>query len=119
MKKETKSEAVYLPETERAVRETVNDVADRSLRREALMMAARYVAYASRVQSVSQLARECGYRIQQAIYYYLLRNRQLGRRVGDFDAAVREPIEQLLSKLLVENSDNDEQHGDDYGHRSD
>ena len=41
--------------------------------------------------------------MQQTVYYYLLRNRQLGRRVGDFDADVKSWIQELLSTLLYEN----------------
>ena len=93
---------VYLEETERAVRASVERLATVEERRQMLEQLGRFVGYLNDVQALPQLVRECSMFAQQTVYYCLLKNHQLERRVGAFDHEVRQSVECLLSKLLVE-----------------
>lgn len=90
-------------ETERKLREAVSQLATKEDRHEALLATSRFLEYIDRTQRMAMVPRLQAFAMQQAVYYYLLRNRQLGRRVSGFDADVKSWIQQLLSKLLYEN----------------
>lgn len=90
-------------ETERKLREAVSQLATKEERNEALQQTARFLQYMEQTQRTAMVPRLGAFAMQQTVYYYLLRNRQLGRRVGDFDADVKSWIQELLSTLLYEN----------------
>ena len=94
---------VQLKETERALREAVGQLASREERIESLLATARYLEYVESVQRVALVPRLRAHRMMQTVYYYLLKNGQLGRRVGSFDRNVKEWIQSVLSNLLYEN----------------
>ena len=93
---------VYLEETERAVRTSVERLATVEERRQMLVQLGRGVVFMICVQALPQLVSECIMFSQHTVYYCLLKNRQLERRVGAVDREVRQSVECLLSKLLVE-----------------
>ncbi len=91
-----------LDDTERAVRASVEKLATARERRQMLEQLGRFVGYLNDVQALPQMVRECSMFAQHTVYYCLLKNHQLGRRVGAFDREVRQQMECLMSKLLVE-----------------
>ena len=93
---------VQLKETERALREAVGQLASREERIESLLATARSLEYVESVQRVALVPRLRAHRMMQTVYYYLLKNGQLGRRVGSFDTDVKSWIVQTLEKLRNE-----------------
>ncbi len=63
-------------------------------------MAFHFVDYLESVQRMPVVARLSLYRACYGVFNLLRRNRQLGRRVGMFDAEVKKAISGLLSKVL-------------------
>ena len=95
-------EVKYLEETERGIRAAVGKLRDRKEQRRALVLAASCLRLMERAQMLEIPTREVYHKTTQAVYDYLRRNRQVQRNVGEFDRNVRQALERVLSKLLVE-----------------
>ena len=68
-------------------------------RREAIRRLNNYVAHLEYVQQMDVVMRlsywECAY----AVFDYLRRNKQLGRTVGQFDAEVKQVLDDIIREL--------------------
>ena len=97
------NEIKLLQETEQALREAAERIADKAERKEMLVRTCEFLEFMQRVQAMPMVARLSYYRAAFATYNLLRVNCQLGRRVGMFDADVYMEITKIMSKLLVEN----------------
>ena len=97
------TEVKNLDVTERILKKSVEGVNGELERRQVVDGAFRFVNYLEAVQRMPLVARLSLYRACYGVFDLLRRNRQLGRRVGMFDAEVKKAISGLLSKVLVEN----------------
>ena len=95
-------EVKYLDVTERILKKSVEGVNGELERRQVVDGVFRFVNYLEAVQRMPLVARLSLYRACYGVYDLLRRNRQLGRRVGMFDAEVKKAISGLLSKVLVD-----------------
>lgn len=95
-------EVKYLDVTARILRESVKEVNGELERRQVVDGVFRFVNYLEGVQRMPVVARLSLYRACYGVFDLLRRNRQLGRRVGMFDAEVKKAISRLLSKVLVD-----------------
>ena len=92
----------YIEETERDIRAAVSKLRERKEQRRALVLAASCLRLMERAQMLEIPTREVYHQATQAVYDYLRRNRQVQRNVGEFDRDVKQALERVLSKLLVE-----------------
>ena len=95
-------EVKYIEETERDIRAAVSKLKEKKEQRRALVLAASYVRLMERAQMLEIPTREVYHQATMAVYDYLRRNRQVQRNVGEFDRDVKQALERVLSKLLVE-----------------
>lgn len=95
-------EVKYLQETEREIRKAVSKLKERKEQRRALVLAACCLKLMERKQMLEIPTREVYHATVTAVYDYLRRNKQVQRNVGPFDREVKDSIEQVLSRLLVE-----------------
>lgn len=93
-------EVKYLDVTERILKKSVEGVNGELERRQVVDGVFRFVNYLEGVQRMPVVARLSLYRACYGVFDLLRRNRQLGRRVGMFDAEVKKAISGLLSKVL-------------------
>ena len=94
------TEVKNLGETMRILRKSVEGVNGELERRQVVDGVFRFVNYLEGVQRMPVVARLSLYRACYGVFDLLRRNRQLGRRVGMFDAEVKKAISGLLSKVL-------------------
>ena len=95
-------EVKYLQETERDIRAAVNKLREKKEQRRALVLAASSLRLMERAQMLEIPTREVYHKATIALYDYLRRNRQVQRKVGEFDGDVKQALEGVLSRLLVE-----------------
>ena len=93
----------YLQETERAIREVLRKIDNKEQRDMVLKKLGDHLAYEANVKQMP-------YRLQQPFYegvfasiVYLCKNGQMMRVDGGMDRNVKNLLEGVLSKLLVEN----------------
>ena len=96
------TEVKNLDVTERILKKSVEGVNGELERRQVVDGVSRFVNYLEAVQRMPVVARLSLYRACYGVFNLLRRNRQLGRRVGMFDAEVKKAISGLLSKVLVD-----------------
>ena len=96
------TEVKNLDVTERILKKSVEGVNGELERRQVVDGVFRFVNYLEAVQRMPVVARLSLYRACYGVFNLLRRNRQLGRRVGMFDAEVKKAISGLLSKVLVD-----------------
>ena len=94
------TEVKNLDVTERILKKSVEGVNGELECRQVVDGVFRFVNYLEAVQRMPLVARLSLYRACYGVYDLLRRNRQLGRRVGMFDAEVKKAISGLLSKVL-------------------
>ena len=97
-----------LQETEQALREAAERIANKAERKEMLVRTCEFLEFLQRVQSMPMVARLSYYRAAFATYNLLRVNGQLARRVGAFDGDVYMEITKILSKVLVENGNGED-----------
>ena len=97
------TEVKNLGETMRILKKSVEGVNGELERRQVVDGVFRFVNYLEAVQRMPLVARLSLYQACYGVFDLLRRNRQLGRRVGMFDAEVKKAISGLLSKVLGEN----------------
>jgi hypothetical protein len=97
------AEVKYLDETEEALRRVMDSVESKEQRDMVLKKLADHLAYEANVKRMP-------YRLQQPFYkgafvidHYLYRNGQMSRVDGGMRRDVKDSLEGILSKLLVEN----------------
>ena len=93
----------YLQETERALREVLKTIDSKEQRDAVLKKLGDYVAYEDNVKQMSLRLQQPFYKGVFAIVVYMCMNGQMSRVDGGMDRDVKNSIEGVLSKLLVEN----------------
>ena len=93
----------YLQETERAIRKVLKTIDSKEQRDAVLKKLGDYVAYEANVKQMSFRLQQPFYEGVFAIVVYMCMNGQMSRVDGGMDCDVKNSIEGVLSKLLVEN----------------
>ena len=97
------TEVKYLEETERALREVLKTIDSKEQRDAVLKKLGDHVTYETGVKLMPLRLLQPFYKGVFAIAVYLCMNGQMGRVDGGMDRDVKNSIEGVLSKLLVEN----------------
>ena len=93
----------YLNETEEALRRVLESVESKDQRDMVLKKLGDHLAYEANVKLMPYRLQQPFYKGAFAIDYYLCRNGQLKRVDGGMRRDVKDSLEGVLSKLLVEN----------------
>ena len=97
------TEVKYLEETERALREVLKAIDSKEQRDAVLKKLGDHVAYEANVKLMPYRLQQPFYQGVFAIVVYMCMNGQMSRVEGGMDRDVKNSIEGVLSKLLVEN----------------
>ena len=93
----------YLQETERAIREVLRKIDNKEQRDMVLKKLGDHLAYEANVKQMPYRLQQPFYEGVFAIIVYLCKNGQMMRVDGGMDRNVKNLLEGVLSKLLVEN----------------
>ena len=93
----------YLNETEEALRRVLESVESKEQRDMVLKKLGDHLAYEANVKLMPYRLQQPFYKGAFAIDYYLCRNGQMSRVDGGMRRDVKDSLEGVLSKLLVEN----------------
>ena len=93
----------YLNETEEALRRVLESVESKEQRDMVLKKLGDHLAYEAHVKLMPYRLQQPFYKGAFAIDYYLCRNGQMSRVDGGMRRDVKDSLEGVLSKLLVEN----------------
>ena len=93
----------YLNETEEALRRVLDSVENKDQRDMVLKKLGDHLAYEANVKLMPYRLQQPFYKGAFAIDYYLCRNGQMSRVDGGMRRDVKDSLEGVLSKLLVEN----------------
>ena len=93
----------YLQETERAIREVLRKIDSKEQRDMVLKKLGDHLAYEANVKQMPYRLQQPFYEGVFAIIVYLCKNGQMMRVDGGMDRNVKNLLEGVLSKLLVEN----------------
>ena len=93
----------YLQETERAIREVLRKIDSKEQRDMVLKKLGDHLAYEANVKQMPYRLQQPFYEGVFAIIVYLCKNGQMMRVDGGMDRDVKNLLEGVLSKLLVEN----------------
>lgn len=93
----------YLQETERAIREVLRKIDSKEQRDMVLKKLGDHLAYEANVKQMPYRLQQPFYEGVFAIIVYLCKNGQMMRVDGGMDRDVKDLLEGVLSKLLVEN----------------
>ena len=93
----------YLQETERAIREVLRKIDSKEQRDMVLKKLGDHLAYEANVKLMPYRLQQPFYEGVFAIIVYLCKNGQMMRVDGGMDCNVKNLLEGVLSKLLVEN----------------
>ena len=93
----------YLNETEEALRRVLKSVESKDQRDMVLKKLGDHLAYEANVKLMPYRLQQPFYKGAFAIDYYLCRNGQMSRVDGGMRRDVKDSLEGVLSKLLVEN----------------
>ena len=93
----------YLQETERAIREVLRKIDNKEQRDMVLKKLGDHLAYEANVKLMPYRLQQPFYEGVFAIIVYLCKNGQMMRVDGGMDRDVKNLLEGVLSKLLVEN----------------
>ena len=93
----------YLQETERAIREVLRKIDSKEQRDMVLKKLGDHLAYEANVKLMPYRLQQPFYEGVFAIIVYLCKNGQMMRVDGGMDRDVKDLLEGVLSKLLVEN----------------
>ena len=93
----------YLNETEEALRRVLESVENKEQRDMVLKKLGDHLAYEANVKLMPYRLQQPFYKGAFAIDYYLCRNGQMSRVDGGMRRDVKDSLEGVLSKLLVEN----------------
>ena len=96
-------EIKYLQETERAIREVLRKIDNKEQRDMVLKKLGDHLAYEANVKQMPYRLQQPFYEGVFAIIVYLCKNGQMMRVDGGMDRNVKNLLEGVLSKLLVEN----------------
>ena len=102
------NEVKYLQETERAIREVMKTIDSKDQRDVVLKKLGDHLAYEANVKQMPYKLQQPFYKGVTAIVVYLCMNGQMSRVDGGMNRDVKNAIEGLLSKLLVENGDRED-----------
>ena len=98
----------YLQETERAIREVLRKIDSKEQRDMVLKKLGDHLAYEANVKLMPYRLQQPFYEGVFAIIVYLYKNGQMMRVDGGMDRDVKNLLEGVLSKLLVENGDRED-----------
>ena len=98
----------YLQETERAIREVLRKIDSKEQRVAVLKKLGDHLAYEANVKQMPYRLQQPFYEGVFAIIVYLCKNGQMMRVDGGMDRNVKNLLEGVLSKLLVENGDRED-----------
>ena len=97
------NEVKYLQETERAIREVMKTIDSKDQRDAVLKKLGDHLAYEANVKLMPYRLQQPFYKGVSVIIAYLCMNGQLKRVDGGMRRDVKDSLEGVLSKLLVEN----------------